>query len=270
MPTSQARYWICTVPRDDWEPALPETAQWIIGQPELGASGYRHWQFCVSYSAKKTLRQVKATICATAHCEPTRSTAAETYCRKDESRDGEPFEFGERSVRRNSATDWGRVKSLALQGNISEVPDDIYIRYYRTLQQIAADHDKPEGMDKVVRCYYGDTGTGKSHRAFSEAGTDVYVKDPRSKFWCGYRGESNVVVDEFRGGIDISHILRWFDKYPVRVELKGSSAPLKATNIWITSNLHPDEWYPELDEKTKDALKRRLEIVHFPINIFPN
>jgi len=82
-------------------------------------------------------------------------------------------------------------------------------------------------------------------------------------------GESNVVIDEFRGGIDISHMLRWCDRYPVRVELKGSSAPLKAVKIWITSNLHPNDWYPDLDEETKAALRRRMTITNFPINIFP-
>ena len=81
-------------------------------------------------------------------------------------------------------------------------------------------------------------GTGKSRRAWSEATLSAYCKDPRTKFWCGYTTQSNVVLDEFRGGIDISHVLRWLDRYPVRVEIKGSSRPLLATTFWITSNLH--------------------------------
>lgn len=265
----QARYWICTVPRDDWEPCLPSGAAWIIGQPELGESGYRHWQLMVSFPAKKSLAQVKECFGLQGmHAEPTRSAAAETYVRKEETRDGEPFEFGSRVFRRSSSTDWERVKTLAQRGELDLVPPDIYVRYYRTLQCIAADHDQPVSLEKHVVVYYGSTGTGKSRRAFEEAGSLCYVKDPRSKFWCGYRGESSVVFDEFRGGIDVSHMLRWLDRYPVRVELKGSSAPLKAEKIWITSNLHPSEWYPELDGETKKALLRRLEITYFPSNIF--
>ena len=53
-------------------------------------------------------------------------------------------------------------------------------------------------------------------------------KDPRTKFWDGYRNQENVVIDEFRGAIDIAHILRWFDRYPVIVEVKGSSVVLSA------------------------------------------
>lgn len=72
-----------------------------------------------------------------------------------------------------------------------------------------------------------------------------------------------VVIDEFRGGIDISHVLRWFDKYPVLVEIKGSSVPLVAEKIWITSNLPVEMWYPCIDAETLDALKRRLQITIF-------
>lgn len=116
-------------------------------------------------------------------------------------------------------------------------------------------------MERTIQVYYGKTGTGKSRRAWEEAGHDAYPKDPRTKFWCGYNGQSNVIFDEFRGGIDISHILRWTDRYPVVVETKGASTPLCATSLWFTSNLHPSEWYPDLDRETTNALLRRLSIV---------
>jgi hypothetical protein len=92
---------------------------------------------------------------------------------------------------------------------------------------------------------------------------DAFSKDPRTKFWCGYRGQRKVVVDEFRGGIDIAHILRWCDRYPVQVEVKGASCPLVADEIWFTSNVDPRQWYPGLDELTLEALLRRFNIVHF-------
>lgn len=70
-------------------------------------------------------------------------------------------------------------------------------------------------------------------------------------------------MDEFRGNVDISHLLRWFDRYPLNVEIKGSSVPLKAKKFWITSNLDVYQWYPSLDMETLDALKRRLSITYF-------
>lgn len=113
--------------------------------------------------------------------------------------------------------------------------------------------------------FWGRTGTGKSLRAWEEAGVEAYAKDPRTKWWCGYNGQRNVIIDEFRGSVDIAHLLRWFDRYPVRVELKGSTRPFAAENIWITSNLDPRHWYPDLDSETQNALLRRLtNIIHFP------
>ena len=75
-------------------------------------------------------------------------------------------------------------------------------------------------MERVVRVYVGPTGVGKSRRAWDEAGFDAYPKDPNTKFWDGYQGQPHVVMDEFRGKIDISNILRWTDQYPVSVETK--------------------------------------------------
>lgn len=95
-------------------------------------------------------------------------------------------------------------------------------------------------------------------------GLQAYPKDPRSKFWDGYRGQAHVVIDEFRGGIDIAHLLRWFDRYPVIVEVKGSSVVLNAKKIWITSNLAPEAWYPDTDQETIAALRRRINVTHFP------
>lgn len=148
-------------------------------------------------------------------------------------------------------------------GELDAIPADVRVVSYRTLRAIGSDHATAIGMVRRVRVYWGVTGTGKSRKAWEEAGEEAYAKDPRTKFWDGYQSQTNVVIDEFRGGIDIAHLLRWFDRYPVRVEVKGSSRPLVANNIWITSNLEPSRWYPDMDVMTIDALLRRLEIEEF-------
>lgn len=123
-------------------------------------------------------------------------------------------------------------------------------------------------MERKVTVFWGPTGTGKSRRAWEEAGLDAYPKDPRTKFWDGYDRQEHVVIDEFRGAIDVSHLLRWFDRYPVLVEVKGSSRVLVANRIWITSNLRPSHWFPELDEITLRALLRRLEVIECPFPLY--
>jgi len=114
-----------------------------------------------------------------------------------------------------------------------------------------------------VVVYWGRSGTGKSRKAWEEAGFDAYPKDPNTKFWDGYQSQENVVIDEFRGKIDISHMLRWLDRYPVIVECKFGATTLRATKIWITSNVDPRLWYPGLNQDSLEALLRRLTITHF-------
>jgi len=217
----------------------------------------------VHFKRSVRLRAVKEVFGNDGHWELSRSSAAEAYVWKAESSVPDTrFEYGVKPIRRGVGTDWDAVRNMAKDGRLEDIPGDIFIRCYNQLKRIAADYCQPLAVEREVVVYWGSTGSGKSRRAWEEATLEAYPKDPRSKFWDGYRSQTNVVIDEFRGGIDISHVLRWFDRYPVIVEVKGSATVLKATKIWITSNLHPDLWYPEIDMETKDALKRRLTIIN--------
>lgn len=254
-----------TVPEDDFTPSLPSEANWIRGQLEEGGeTGYRHWQIVVAFSSKKSLAGVRRVFGERGHYELTRSSAADSYVWKELTRvDGTQFELGERPFKRNSAADWDNVWTSAINGRWTDIPSDIRVRCYGNLRRINGDFAVATGMERTCRVFIGPTGTGKSRRAWDESGVECYPKDPRTKFWCGYRGEKHVVIDEFRGGIDVCHLLRWLDRYPVCVEIKGSSVPLNATTFWITSNVDVNLWYPELDTPTLLALKRRLTIEYF-------
>lgn len=264
MPSAKAIYWLLTIPHADFVPYLPNQCQFIKGQLELAASGFLHWQILVVFKQQCRLTTVKTVFGTSCHAEPSRSDAADKYVHKDDTAvDNTRFELGERSLKRNCSKDWDAIKDSVKKGRLDDIPADVYIRSYCQLKRIAVDNAEPVAIERKVTVFWGPTGTGKSRRAWSEAGLQAYPKDPRSKFWDGYRDHPNVVIDEFRGGIDISHVLRWFDRYPVLVEVKGSSAVLRATNIWITSNIPPTEWYPELDAATTDALLRRLSVIEF-------
>lgn len=262
MPAN-ARYYILTIPAHEFTPFLPESVAWIRGQLELGDGGFRHWQLVVTFTKSVRLAHVRKTF-GPFHAEQTRSAAAEEYVWKEDTAiEGTRFELGKQPFKRAVPKDWDQILNSAKSGAFADIPSDVYIRSYSALKKIRADSLEPCAIERTIRVFWGRTGTGKSHRAWEEAGLDAYPKDPRTKFWDGYREHDKVVIDEFRGGIDIAHVLRWFDKYPVIVEVKGSSTILKASQIWITSNLHPDAWYPSLDAETKAALTRRLEITHF-------
>jgi len=265
----QARYWLLTIPYYAYTPYKHTEVQYVRGQLESGhTSGYLHWQLVTVFSKPQSAQVIKR-LYGCCHCEPTRSDSAMEYVWKEDTRvAGTQFELGQLRMRRNQSKDWDVIKSDAQEGRLDSIPSDVYIRCYNSLKRIAVDNAKPVGVVRQITVYWGPTGTGKSRRAWEESGLLAYPKDPNTKFWDGYSNQEHVVIDEFRGVINISNVLRWFDRYPVLVEVKGSSAVLSAKHIWITSNLDPRQWYPDLDEPTRDALMRRLNIVHMPFNFY--
>lgn len=265
MSRRQGIFWLLTISCDaypDQPSLLPELA-WIKGQQERGEGGFLHWQVIVAFR-KKASKRTLSRLYPDVHAELTYSDAANEYVWKEDTRVAESqFQFGVKPFQRNNPIEWESIWLSAVSGDIMSIPANIRVQNYRTLRSIQSDFAKPVGITRTCNVFHGPTGTGKSRRAWEEASTDAYPKDPRTKFWCGYRDQKNVVIDEFRGGIDIAHLLRWLDRYPVNVEIKGSSVCLLAETIWITSNLPPRLWYPELDQETLDALMRRLVVVEF-------
>uniref|UniRef100_A0A345MQ25 Replication-associated protein n=1 Tax=Cressdnaviricota sp. TaxID=2748378 RepID=A0A345MQ25_9VIRU len=267
MPGKQHVFWFLTIPAASWSApaAVPNGIKWIKGQKEIGESGFEHWQLVCGYCSRQSLRSAKLLWPSTAHLEPCRSAAADAYVWKEETRvHGSQFELGLKPHNPAVKTDWEMVWKAAIEGRMLEIPASVRIQHYRTLRAITGDHSPCLPIVRKCYVFWGKSGTGKSRRAWEEAGELAYAKGSRTKFWDGYQGESSVIIDEFRGGIDVTYLLRWLDRYPVRVEIKGSSMPLSMKTCWITSNISPVHWYPDLDDDTLDALKRRLDIIYFP------
>lgn len=271
MPSPQGRYWLLTVPENEFTPILPVGVTYIKGQLEVApTTGYRHWQIVACFEKKVSLRPVRA-LFGEFHAELTRSSAAIAYVWKDDTAvPNTRFEFGELPFNPARKTDWARVRAAAVSGNFDSIPDNIFVQHYRTLRAIRSDYARPVAMVRQCFVFWGPTRTGKSRRAWDEAGMDAYPKAPTTKWWDGYQAHKNVVIDEFRGNnyltlgeISITHLLRWVDRYPVLVEVKGGTVPLVAEKLWLTSNLDPRLWYPEADSDVRNAVLARLNITHF-------
>lgn len=271
----QGRYWMITIPKVHLnEPIFSGEMAYMKGQEEIGEGGLNHWQILVIFKKALRLTPVKAHFVPQAHCELSRSAAANDYVWKDEtSVPGTRFEHGRLPIQRGSVADWDAVRRSAESGDFKEIPSDILIRNYGNLKRLRVDAIVPQFRTGItVNVYWGLSGTGKTRRAWHEAGdpADVFIKDPNTKWWDGYRGQKKVIIDEFTGLISISHLLRWIDRYPVIAEVKGYSLPLEALEFWITSNVDPRDWYSDINDEQRRALLRRFtSCVHFLGNWAP-
>lgn len=90
----QGKYWLLTMPHYTYVPHPHPEIEFLKGQVERGEGGYLHWQIVVGFKKKVRMSKVKTLFGDQAHCELTRSEAAEEYVLKEETRvDGTRFEL---------------------------------------------------------------------------------------------------------------------------------------------------------------------------------
>jgi hypothetical protein len=229
----------------------------VIGK-EVGESGTPHLQGFIIFRSNQRLTAVKLLI-PRAHLEVARGSAeqAATYCKKD----GDFVEIGvcPATAGAAEAERWKRARELAVAGNLDDIPDDIYIRYFRTLKEIKKDHmAKPDDLEAVCGIWIsGPPGSGKSHVA-REAYPGAYFK-MQNKWWDGYQGEEFVILDDFDSK-ELGHLLKiWCDRYSFLAETKGGAIHIRPKKLIVTSNYGIGELWS--DQAMVAALERRF-VVH--------
>jgi len=111
----------------------------------------------------------------------------------------------------------------------------------------------------IVKWYWGETGTGKSHQAHAEL-EDPFDAHTSIKWWEGYDAHENVIIDDMRGDFCKFHeLLKLLDKYPFLVECKGGSRQFLAKTIIITSCYSPEMMFQTREDIQQ--LLRRIDIV---------
>jgi len=114
-----------------------------------------------------------------------------------------------------------------------------------------------------VYWYWGATGTGKS-RACHEQYPDAfwYTEYGSGQWWDGYRGQSAVILDDIRPeSFQYRFLLRLFDRYPLRVGIKGSTIPFTSNVIVVTAPKPPEEFFENYINEDIGQLTRRLKEV---------
>lgn len=237
-----------------------EYRYFIFGR-ELGESGTRHLQGSFCLRRKRTLRHLRDSLSNQAHFEVMRGTPSQAaeYCKKE----GDFEEFGDLPQRgRGGRSDLSDLFAAIRRGDSKSLVIEEHFAAYSRATRAA---NEAFIMFAPVRCwmpltyvYWGETGTGKTRRAFHEAGSDPYMH-PGGRWFDGYSGQSSVIFDDFGGSeFKLTYLLKLLDRYPMRVPIKGGFVNWAPRRIFITSNYPVNEWFPNAKDEHRKALLRRI------------
>jgi len=80
------KWWILTIPQEEFTPYLPPGVTYIKGQLETAASGFIHWQAVCCMQRTSRLSALRSLYGSRCHAELTRSSAARDYVHKEATR----------------------------------------------------------------------------------------------------------------------------------------------------------------------------------------
>lgn len=285
-----ARRWKCTSYKEEIREELKHAVtsgaiRLAIGQRERCPTTARlHWEFYLELGSPRRYRGVQRLIgdpvCHTEACKGTQSENI-NYCTKDDTCYGTEtrFEYGERQQGgQGKRNDIGDALSLIRGGVTPETIHQLYedhgpvmVKFNRGMSAAVQHYlgRTARGEAPIVRVHYGPTNTGKTFRVYDQHPVcDVWrapVSVSGSQWFDMYVGQPVALFDDFDGHHPhITVMLQVLDRYPLTVPVKGGHTTWLPKYIYITSNIPPDQWYPEAGEAHRAALKRRFtQAIHF-------
>lgn len=248
-------------------------AKRIICGKEVGESGTPHLQGAIVFSKAHRAGAVCRMLGGRAHVEKMRGKwSDQDYCGKD----GEIVRQEDNSAQ-GQRTDLEEfrdaIKAGATTKKLYEEHTSAMMRYYKSAANYQAALAKEKfkaWRDVKVTVLWGVGGTGKSRMAlYNNDGTpkeNLYVvpQSENLKWWCGYEGEDEILIDEFRGSTcTFGRWLRLMDGHRMQLETKGGLTHAGWTKVWITSNISPDDWWLGYDRSMPEFARRIHEVIEF-------
>lgn len=233
-------------------------AQYLLLGRETGANGTFHYQGYVEFFNQKRPQAVHKLL-PRAHWEVRRGTQKQAieYCKKT----NEWEDFGD-CKEQGKRSDLLEACAIAMSEGVSAVCTElpgVYVRYHRGLEAIAREMRprRTEYVQLEITVLWGASGTGKT-RQVHEKEPNLFIVNTDSNFpFDGYQGEEAILFDDFYGEIPHRTMLKLLDGYPLKVNVKGSFEHANWKRVYLTSNTHPQNWYPG----GLGALARRIKNV---------
>lgn len=230
--------------------------KYFVGQWEQKEQGKLHYQFTVVYTTPVRQNQAREILGHWhGYLDICRSLeSAITYCTKPEGRLGAIYEHGELGLGKGKSTATAGMLQDVLDGmpigQVMEMYPGLFARNVNAVFKMASHADLKRGryLDEMpeVYIYYGVTGSGKSYKAYHE-NPNAYRKLGSAKWWDGYEDQECVILEEFnpddKNTPELTDLLKLFDRYPYRGEIKGGTVQIMAKKFIITTNLDPTRWW---------------------------
>lgn len=238
----------------DW---LDEKCSYVIIGCETGEQGTFHWQGYAELRSpcrRSTLLGLRFRW----HIEPRMGTQKQAidYCKKD----ANYISHGKRR-KQGHRGDLDRIRGIADEDGMRTVCMVGNLQQIRVAEKYLTYNELPRSWKPEVIWLWGPSGVGKSKTARELCGEDVYTKNNGNKWWDGYDGHEDVIIDDFRDSWwPITYMLALLDRYEMMVEYKGGFRQFRAKKIVITCIFSPKAMYSGTNECRKQ-LKRRLDRV---------
>lgn len=253
------------------EPAYDaKVIAWIYWKTEIcPTTGRKHWQGCAHSTKQHRITGWKTVLGAgdTVHIEAQRGTTEQTrqYCAKG---DGDEHEFGTPNTQGSQSlsiqTRHGILDgSICVRDVIQDVESGHTLSFLERLQNYAT----IPIIEKKVIWLWGPTESGKTRKAIELAGADFWLSESMGQInrWNKYIGQKVIILDELRPEqLPWSYLLRLLDRYPMHLNVKYGTMPLRAHTIIITTNMSPtDFWRSDREGLAEDPrqLTRRISSV---------
>lgn len=275
-----ARAWCWTLYPEDGDVTKPppfklDPFSYIVWQGEMCPKTLRpHYQGYLELPTKKLGSALKSLMCPTIHLETRTRTqkAAIAYCKKEETQIVPPTEHGA-PMSQGSRSDLHCVISHLLQGKKLDPWDPEHARAIvlrgpglKTLEQrlLAARGAIPR-EDLRVTVMLGPPRVGKSTLVRTEAdakGWSIYTAAlpcPSGGRWFdGYTDQDIFLIEDYEGDIKFRPFLQMLDKWPCELPGRGGDRQALYTQVYITTNVKPEMWYPTLTAEQRLPLIERI------------
>jgi len=234
----------------------------ILGDEIAPTTGTKHIQGYVYLANAITFESLKKKLPSGTHIEQAKGNFSKNkeYCSKQNIlfEDGTEPEQGKRS-------DIERAREVVANGGSMRDIIDLNCGYQgiRTGEKVFQYCETRRNWVTDVSWFWGKTGTGKSRKA-NETLPNAWWSGKDLRWWQGYDGHPDVIIDDFRGDFCTFHeLLRILDRYPYTIENKGGSRQLLAKRIIITCPKNYTEVYAVNGEQIEQLARRITRVEHF-------